>query len=125
MKDHTKNRILEIIVFFVLLTLIFVRFVISEDNNTWISLLNYLGLFIAVGSLFLTLCDEFSSREKFSVIAGGFLIVLIILAIIAGLIFAGIIELNTKWNDIILLLTLLASLPTRLYISWISDFVKD
>lgn len=125
MKEHTKERILEIIEVFVLCTLIVARFLISEDNIAWISLLNYLGLFIAFASFFMMSCEEFSTKKKFNVVAGVFVVVMIILSVIAGLIFAGLIVLNTKWNDIILLVTLLVSLPTRLYISWISDFVKD
>lgn len=124
MKEKTENKILEIIEFVVLITLIFIRLVTKENDNIWISQLNYLGLVIAFSSFFVTLCDKFSTEKKFSVVAGIFVVLLIPLAIIGGLILSNVITLNTKWNDIILLVTLLFSLPTRLYLDWISAFIK-
>lgn len=124
MKEKTENKILEIIEFVVLITLIFIRLVTKENDNIWISQLNYLGLVIAFSSFFVTLCDKFSAEKKFIVVAGIFVVLLIPLAIIGGLILSNVITLNTKWNDIILLATLLFSLPTRLYLDWISAFIK-
>lgn len=124
MKEKTENKILEIIEFVVLITLILIRLVTKENDNVWISQLNYLGLVIAFSSFFVTLCDKFSAEKKFSVVAGIFVVILIPLAIIGGLILSNVITLNTKWNDIILLVTLLFSLPIRLYLDWISAFIK-
>lgn len=115
MIDKTKSQLMEIAEIALLVTLIVIRVLISSDENTWISLLNYLGLIIAVVSLYLEIHEEYSSYRKLDLVTGVFAVLLIILVVLAGLILTEIIVLNTKCNDIILLLTLLVALPARFY----------
>lgn len=125
MDDQGNRKILELIEIAVISTLILTRFFIASDENTWISLLNYMGLVIAVVSLYTDIRRQCFKYKKIDLITGIFVIVIIVIAVIAGLIFAEIIILNTKYNDIISLFTLLITLPVRLYISIIKEAIKD
>lgn len=123
--ERTKQKILEIVEIVLLLTLIGARIAINSDENNWISLLNYIGLLIAYVSLYLDISAECARNKKFDVFTGWFVVLLGILVFIGALILSEIIVLNTKMNDIILLVTLLVSLPTRLYKSIIVELTKN
>lgn len=123
--ERTKQKIMEIVEIVLLLTLIGVRLVIKSDDNSWISLLNYIGLLIAYVSLYLDISVDCSKNKKFNAVTGWFVVLLGVLVFIGALILSEIIVLNTKMNDIILLVTLLVSLPTRLYKSIIVELTKN
>lgn len=123
--ERTKQKIMEIVEIVLLLTLIGVRLVIESDDNTWISLLNYIGLLIAYVSLYLDISADCAKNKKFNAVTGWFVVLLGVLVFIGALILSEIIVLNTKMNDIILLVTLLVSLPTRLYKSIIVELTKS
>lgn len=125
MENREKTKILQIIEVVILFILIVVRLVITSEENAWISLLNYIGLILAVVSLYSDIRAACSHYRKFDFVTGVFVLCLLVLGVIAGLIFAEIIIVKTKGNDIILLLTLLTTLPMRLYESIIADAIKD
>jgi len=125
MGDRTKEKILEVIEIAVLLTLIVVRFFISSDENVWISVLNYVGLILAFSSLYLEIRTDCSTYKKFDFVTGVFVICFVVLSVFAGLILTEIITLSTKASDIIMLVTLLITLPMRFYKSIIAEALKD
>lgn len=105
-----KRSIIDVSVIVVLLVLIVLRICVKEEGSPWwISTINFFGLVIAWVSLCLQI--------KNSVARGVGVIIFIALLVILTAIFAGQIELSTKWNDLILLGTLLISLPANLYSS--------
>lgn len=125
MGDRTKEKILEVIEIALLLTLIVVRLFISSDENVWISVLNYFGLILAFSSLYLEVRTNCLTYKKFNFVTGIFVIGFIILSIFAGLILAEVITLSSRASDIIMLVTLLITLPMRLYKSIIAEALKD
>ena len=125
MGDRTKEKILEVVEIAILLTLIVVRFFISSDENVWINVLNYFGLILAFSSLYLEIRTDCSAYKKFDFVTGIFVIGFVVLSMFAGLILTEIITLNTKASDIIMLVTLLITLPMRLYKSIIAEALKD
>ena len=125
MNERAKGKILEVIEIAILITLILTRFFIASEQNTWISVLNYMGLIIAKVSLYMEIHRQCSTYKKFDMVTGIFVIILAILAVIAGLVFAEIVVLDTKIKDVISLFTLLITLPIRLYVSIIDEVIKD
>lgn len=125
MEERTKVKILGTIEVVVLLVLIIVRLFISSDENIWISTLNYVGLMLAYVSLYFEVRADCLNYKKFDFVTGIFVISIIPLTILAGVIATGLITLSTKSNDIILLITLLISLPMQLYKSIILNAIKD
>jgi len=121
----TKERIIDVVVITLIITLIVVRIFAPSDGGIWISFFNYISLVIAYVSVYLEIHSKSSTYEKFNVITGVFVIVLIGLVIFAGLIISEVIKLNAKTNDIILLITLLVTLPTRFYTTLILKAVKE
>ena len=95
--------------------LIVARLFAAEDAP-WIGLINYAGLAFAVYSLADTVVSEYRGHEKVAPIRGLFILSAIPLIVVAVLIFTGGITLDTRANDLILLITLLVSLPTKFYL---------
>ena len=118
-------RIIEIIEVFWLCTLLVVRLCVKSDQNNWITLLNVLGLIITCVSFWSNVYNRCSGYKKMNMVTGIFLVVLLFLTILAALVFAEIITLNTKCNDLILIVTLLLSLPVELLTSIIANMIKD
>ena len=87
-------------------------------------LCNYAGLVIAIISLFFSMCNEYRQRKRFYPIAGIFAILIIVLIFIGILILTNIIVPNAKANDSIMLLTLLISLPSQLYVDLMGQYLK-
>ena len=114
-----KQKILGICEVVLLVTLIVARLLISSEQNQWISLLNYCGFVIAFIALFLDIYNDFSTRRGFNTITGVFILTLVVLIAFAALILSGVIIISTKCSDVILLGTLLITLPTRFYKSLI------
>lgn len=95
--------------------LIVVRLFAAEDAP-WIGLINYAGLAFAVYTLADTVVSEYRGQDKVATVRGFFILSAIPLIVVAALIFTGSITLDARANDLILLITLLVSLPTRFYV---------
>ena len=110
----------------ILFALIVVRLILPEGSYSWINAVNYAGLVIAIISLFfsISMCNEYRQRKRFYPIAGLFVILIIVLIFIGILILTNIIVPNAKANDSIMLLTLLISLPSQLYVDLMGEYLK-
>lgn len=115
MRTKTKYLIWEILEAVVIIALIAIRIFSNSEQHQWINLVNYLGLIIAVWTLFYKLADIFQGKPQANFITGLFFMVLAIGLIIGVLIFTGVFIPSIKCNDVFLLLTLLFSLPTQLF----------
>lgn len=107
-----KNNIINLIIIVALLTLFVIRFFVeaSAQASIWIPFINFLGIPIAVFGLY--------NRVRFrcgDVTRGIFVIIFCIVTILAVLILTNHLTLSPKSNDLILLVTLLISLPSDLY----------
>ena len=107
-----KNNIIHIIIIVALLTLCVIRFFVedSAQTSTWIPFVNYLGIPIAAFGLYNRVrfrCGNFTR--------GIFVIIFCILTILAVLILTNLLVLSAMVSDLILLVTLLISLPSDLY----------
>ncbi len=125
MEKQAERKVFEIVEVVILSTLLVVRLFSNSEENNWINLLNFIGLIVAFTSLYMSIRMECSVYKKFDIITGAFVLILIALTIVLSFILTGFISLNTKWNDIILIITLLISLPTKLYCNIIGDIIKD
>lgn len=108
----------------ILVTFIVVRLILPEGSYSWINAVNYAGLVIAIVSLFFSMCNEYRQMKRFYPIAGLFAILIIVLICIGILILTNIIVPVTKVNDSIMLLTLLISLPSQLYVDLMGEYLK-
>lgn len=109
-----NSRMVECLTVIALFALIVIRVVVGSSDQTaqWISLVNFSGLFIAVLSLYGQVFRE-CSRE----VRGGFFLVLVVLIVGLILILTNVWKPILMINDVVLLITLLTSLPSRLYCS--------
>ena len=107
-----KTHISSIAIIVSLMTLCVVRFFINDLSQTsiWVSFINYAGIPIATYGVYSRIHSYCSNIVK-----GVFVIIFCIMAIIGALVLANIIIPSTKANDIILLVTLLISLPADFY----------
>lgn len=113
-----NRRISSIVIIIAIFTMCFVRvaFDSSPQQAIWIPLVNFLGIPIAVCGIY----SQISSRCS-RVIKGIFVILFGLLTIIAVLILTGAIVLSALINDLILLITLLITLPSELYCQILSS----
>lgn len=116
-----KKRITSYLSIIVLLILILIRPFLSDDQQIWIDVVNCLGLFCASFLLGLKILEKIKDKEKKKVFIGIFVLALTSLIIIICLVFTGAITVSTKAADEIMLITLLLSLPTDVYLSWVKD----
>lgn len=107
-----------------LLALIIARLILPEGSYSWINTINYAGLVIAIVSLFFSMCNEYRQKKRFYSIAGFSMLFIFVLIFIGVLILTNIIVPNSKVNDLIMLLTLLISLPSRLYVELMGHYLK-
>lgn len=107
------------IIFVALLSFVVVRIIVKGENTKWISLVNYVGFEIAIGALFNDCEKNFKSQKRMANLRGLFIILLFTATIIGALIFTSVITLDSTANDLLLLFTLLLSLPTPLYLEWL------
>lgn len=120
-----QYNIMFYIVIVVLATLIVVRWILPEESHAWIDFINYAGLVIAVLSLFFDLYHAYQDCRKIYRVIGFFTIFLAALSIVGVLIFTDILVLDAKGNDIIMLVTLLVSLPAQLYVRLMGKHLKN
>lgn len=120
-----KTKMIELMTIVVLMTLIVTRICLeilsdgTQSTEHWISVVNYMGIPIAVYSLYMQVAGNCNAFTK-----GLGAIVCCLLIIPGVLIFTQVLTLNSLWNDLILLVTLLISLPTRLYCSLLTKKAK-
>lgn len=120
----TKDLIWSFLEFVVILALIVVRICIGSETQGWINIVNYSGLLVALWALFIRLRSIFSGKKQADFITGLFVIMLCIAFLLGVLFFTETIPFSTKTNDIILLLTLLISLPMQLYEHFFVSILK-
>lgn len=104
--------------------LIVVRLILPAGSYSWINTINFTGLIIAIGSLFFDMCNKYMQNKNFYSIVGWFVIFFVILVIIDVLILTNILNPSSKANDSIMLLTLLISLPSQLYVDLVGQLLK-
>lgn len=104
-----------IILITVLVTMIIVRIFISTDSH-WILVVNMLCFDIAVYNLHKDFKNA-SSEIDSPTVNCTFILLEIILTIVVFLVSIKVIRLNNLFNDLILLGTLLVSLPSRFYVA--------
>ena len=109
----------------VLIVLIIVRLLTTDTGGTkWIELINIAGLLIAIFALLNVVYLEFKEYEKTPLVIGTIFFMLIIVCIIGTLIFTRTITPSQRANDIIMLITLLVSLPSHFYVRLIKHYVS-
>ena len=108
----------------ILSVLIIVRLILPEGSYSWINFVNYLGLVIAIISLFFSMCSEFQQSKRFYPIVGFFVVLFIVFIIIGILILTNILVPNAKVNDSIMLLTLLISYASLLFVKKMGQCLK-
>ena len=111
----TKGLIWSFLESFVIIVFLVVRICVGSEMQWWINIVNYSGLLVALWALFIRLRSIFDGKKQAVFITGLFVAFLCIALIVGILLFTETIPFSTKTNDIILLLTLLISLPMQLY----------
>lgn len=105
-----KHSGLLIITALIALGIVRVVFGASEQTAIWIPFINFLGIPIAVYGVFTRV-----SQRCTDITRGFFVFLFMVLTVIAVLILTGVIILDALANDLILLVTLLITLPTDFY----------
>lgn len=122
--QKSKKLIRDIVVAAVLITLIFARVILSEENCLWINAINFAGIIMACVSLYVDIFNECRKLEKINLFTGVCVCILAILVVVEVLVFLNIIKFSTRWNDVITLLVLLISLPSKLYTKVFAKILK-
>ena len=115
MKVKTRNIIWAVIEFFVILMLLLIRVFVTAENWGWVSLVNYFGFLVALGSLFIRFYEVFRNKRQVNFVIGASIVVFLVAIGIGVLFLTEILKVTTKTNDIVLLLTLIVTLPVQLY----------
>ena len=98
-----------------IITLIAVRFLVSEDNCLWINAINFSGIIMACLSLYFYIFKECKELKKINLFTGVSVCILAVLVIVEILVILNLIKFSNLWNDVITLVVLLISLPEVLY----------
>lgn len=118
-KRFDISKIKDILIVVFIGTLIYDRVVGAAETVAWIGLVSYIGVIVALGSLFADCINTYIGKRNIGV----FIIFCIVVAIILTIKMARIAEgkeLPTNIdNDVYTLLALLISLPQKLYVSLI------
>ena len=115
-KTEQKDCVLQTAVAIALIILIIIRIVLNDKEcGNWISVLNLLGLVFAISTLHDEFKQTFGRSEKFDLITGIYFCIIAGLCIVLIHVWLNLISLNALWSDIVLLVTLLVSLPVRFY----------
>ena len=121
-----SSRIVKVceIVFLIVLTVC--RVFTKESNTRWISLICILGVIIALMDLLYTIYTIVQQSTAFFLksVMVGIISALIGNVILLALVFTDTISLNEKWNDVFTLMTLLVSLPQKLYLDIIKKIIE-
>lgn len=120
LKDVIKN----IVIIVILITFILIRVFINHIDK-WIAIINYLGLIIVFANLYFEICQVNESKDKLNIIHGFALLSFIVFTVVFIFLMCDLIKLSSLLNDLILLFTLLISLPEKIYISFISRWLDE
>ena len=109
-----NSRMVEWLTIIGLLVLIIIRIAVGASAQTmqWISMVNFAGLILAVVNLYGQVYKECNKE-----IRGGFFLVFVVLVVALLLMLTNVWKPSSMINDIVLLITLLISLTSRLYCS--------
>lgn len=120
-----KKNVTNLIVIIVLIILIIVRAINNDDstNLDWISYINVIALFFSLISLYFMLFSKYKKKRKFVFFTGVCALFALGCIVFSVLLFVSVIRLDVKSNDIILLVTLLFSLPSDLYVNTLGKHI--
>lgn len=125
MNKYSENRSMkDMFILVLLLTLIFARFYLVDENNTFVNSVGYIGVLLALFNLYLDAHNLFVNNDKFHIVRGATYILCIPLTIILVFFLTGVMPIDSKWSDSFTFLALLVSLPSNLYLSWIEKGLK-
>ena len=124
MKVKTRNNIWAVIEFFVILMLLLIRIFANAENWEWVNLVNYFGFLVALWALFIRLHGVCSNNRQVNFVIGVSVVIFLVAIGIGILFLTGIILVTAKTNDVILLLTLIFSLPVQLYEEILKKMLK-
>lgn len=111
---------------FVLLVLLLIgRCILEDDDSKWIQFIGFMGVVISLGDLYGKAHDKYNEKDKFRVIKGIAIIVVVILMMIGAGMILNVINLANRGNDLLTILALLISLPNDLYCDWIGSYIND
>ena len=110
-----KQKIFNLIVIVLLLSCAFARLIVDNNNTKWIKGITILGFFISVFTLYFELYRQNKNNKRFAHFTGWFIIICIILLFLSVLISLRIIPTTNRFDDIVMIVTLLISLPSVFY----------
>lgn len=116
-----KKYIKDIVIIGILLTLVFFR--AFNNGGCWVSTINFIGLGIVVYDLYSEVCSRNNNNDKLNTLHGLAAIIAVIFAIFLVLIGFQKIHTNNTFDDIILLITLMVSIPKQFYCYGISKWL--
>lgn len=117
-----KQKMSKFAVFVFLLAMLVIRLWIPDSQSAWIEIINYLGVCVAGADLYLK-C--YTTADKFKIVTGIAVIILLALVCGAALIITNIWQLNSRQNDVLTITALILSLPSDLYAFGIKKFVDS
>lgn len=117
-----KQKMAKFAIAIFLVAVFIIRLLIPDTQSVWIEIINYAGVCVALIDLYLK-C--YTKTDKFKVITGIAVLVLVALGVGAALMLTNILQLNSRQNDILTIFALLLSLPSDLYAFWIKKFVES
>ncbi|MBQ3558422.1 MAG: hypothetical protein IJA07_02765 [Agathobacter sp.] len=118
MKEVTKD----ILVFTFLASLIYLR--INYADASWVGIVSYIGILIALGDLFSECVYEYRDRVGFGLFFWICILGAIILIVVCANIFVGQIVVDTIGMDVLTFLALIISLPHKLYVKLLGFLLK-
>ena len=122
--QESKKNIKDIFVALILLTLIIVRVFVAGESCLWINAINFAGVIMACITLYIDTYNECKKLEKINLFTGICVCIFGVLIIMEVLVILNIIRFSTLVNDVITLLALLISLPSKLYTKVFLNILK-
>lgn len=124
MKTNIKN-IKEACIAAFLIAIIVIRWKTPDENATWISTINSIGVIVAWGDLFYETCKTNKDAKNIKI----FIVLSVIISIVGIIPFAGIctsyIHLNVKQNDTLTLVALLLTLSKNFFKELITAIIGN
>lgn len=110
-----KQRIYNLIVIVLLCSCIVARIIVDNNNTKWLKGITILGFFISVFTLYVELFQQNKNKKRFAFFSGCFVIINVIFLFLSVLIALSVIPTTNKFDDIIMIVTLLISLPSKFF----------
>lgn len=122
----TKNKgLYKWLIFVFLLAILIIRLLIKDGQSKAIQIISLLGVIVAFIDLYNDLYKVNYKKDKFQLVSGLAMVIIVILMIILAGMFWNCIVLGSKGNDTLTILALLISLPSDLYCSWIMKYIDN